>query len=196
MENGTNVEDCLQFVRDARAEGLTVPIVLMGYCNPFLNYGEERLVEDCSKAGISGFIVVDLPPDEAETFQKSCDEFGCSLIPLVAPTTTDARMAQIARDTSGSAKGYVYCVSVTGVTGARTDLPPDLVDFLDRVRKHFTVPLAVGFGLSTREHMKQVGAMAEGVVMGSAVIRAFGKGETTEEHVASISEFCNGVVND
>lgn len=114
------------------------------------------------------------------------------LIPLVAPTTTEARMAKLAP----LAEGYVYCVSVTGVTGARTELPPDLVDFLGRVRKHFQVPLAVGFGLSTRQHVVDVGALADGVVMGSAVIRAIADGEDTAARLASLTAFVSGVLGD
>ena len=190
LDNGTTVDDCVKYVRSAREAGLTVPVCLMGYCNPFLSYGEEELIKDSSEAGISGFIVVDLPPDEAESFQAACDSRGMSLIPLVAPTTTEERMAKL----GPLAKGYVYCVSVTGVTGARTELPPDLVDFCGRVRKHFQVPLAVGFGLSKHEHLKEVGKVAEGVVMGSAVIRAVSEGDDTAARMASLTKFVSEVV--
>jgi len=114
-------------------------------------------------------IVVDVPPEEASEFLSACDKHSLAFVPLVAPTSTDERLAQVAK----CAKGYIYCVSVTGVTGARTDLPEDLGDFLDRVRKAVgpDLPLAVGFGLSTHDHIKAVSAHADGAVMGSAIIR-------------------------
>lgn len=154
-------------MRAARAAGLTVPVVLMGYYNPALAYGEARLVADAAAAGVSGFILVDLPPEECASFLALCDGAGLAYIPLVAPTTADDRLRALAK----VARGFVYCVSVTGVTGARAALDDDLAPFVARVRKHIPdVPLAVGFGISTPEHVAAVGKLADGVVMGSAII--------------------------
>jgi tryptophan synthase len=167
LSGGATLAGCLAAVRAARAAGLTVPVVLMGYYNPALAYGEARLVADAAAAGVSGFILVDLPPEECASFLALCDGAGLAYIPLVAPTTADDRLRALAK----VARGFVYCVSVTGVTGARAALDDDLAPFVARVRKHIPdVPLAVGFGISTPEHVAAVGKLADGVVMGSAII--------------------------
>lgn len=111
---------------------------------------------------------MDLPPEEAGSFRAECAKFDLCFVPLVAPTTTEKRLHEIAR----VASGYVYCVSITGITGARSELPTDLADFLARVRAAMgETPVVVGFGLSTRAHVAQVGDLADGAVMGSAIIR-------------------------
>ena len=164
---GATLAGCLAAVRAARAAGLRVPVVLMGYYNTTLAYGEARLVADAVAAGVSGFIVVDLPPEEAASFLALCDGAGLAYVPLVAPTTADARLVQLA----AVARGFVYCVSVTGVTGARAALDDDLAPFVARVRRHIPdVPLAVGFGISTPEHVAAVAKLADGVVVGSAIV--------------------------
>jgi tryptophan synthase alpha subunit len=122
--------------------------------------------------GINGFIVVDLPPEEGSVLLEACKARGLSMIPLVAPTTSDERLAAIAPHASG----YVYCVSVTGVTGARSELPEDLGDFVARVKRAIPLPAVVGFGLSTRSHVEAVGKVADGAVMGSAIVKAAGEG--------------------
>lgn len=171
LNNGVTLKDCINYVIEARKQGLTVPVILMGYYNPFMNYGEDKIVIDCKKASISGFIVVDLAPDEPSQIAESCKKHGLSLIPLVAPTSTDKRLKEIKK----YASGYVYCVSVTGVTGSRTEVSSELPQFLDRVRSIINLPLAVGFGLSKREHIKNIAKLAEGAVVGSALIKVVEK---------------------
>ena len=188
LEQNVSLHDVLGMVKEARTKGgVTVPIVLMGYYNPILAYGESKLTADAAEAGVDGFIVVDLPPEHAGPFVTLCDTHGLAYVPLAAPTTDDSRFETIAK----VAKGFLYCVSVTGVTGARTELPPDLPEFLARVRKHVgqETPVAVGFGLSTKEHVAAVGSFADGVVMGSAVIRALEAGG-----VEGMKTFLKGVV--
>jgi tryptophan synthase len=193
LDNGVTLEDCLGFVAEARAQGLTVPVIFMGYFNPFLQFGEAALVQRCADVGVHGFIIPDLPPQEARVFRGHCDTRDLCLVPLVSPTTTEARLATIAQ----LAKGYVYCVSLNGVTGARTELPPHLNEFLERVRKHVDCPLAVGFGLSTRSHVKAVGKLADGAIMGSAVIKALTSGgDDTAASVAAVGAFCYSVTHD
>lgn len=171
LENGVTLKWTLAAVRDARAAGVTVPIVLMGYLNPLLAYG-AALAADAAAAGVNGFIVVDLLPEDAGALLGQLAAHGLAFIPLVAPTTPDARLALI----GSVATAFVYCVSVTGVTGARAELPPDLAAFVARVRTVVKAPLAVGFGLSTRAHIDAVAGLAEGVVMGSAIVRALEEG--------------------
>merc|ERR1740117_2175009 len=113
---------------------------MMGYYNPFLAYGEAKVVQAAAEAGVSGFIIVDLPSDEAETFCAACAKHSVSFIPLIAPTSTDKRMQQL----SAVASGYLYCVSVTGVTGSRSELSTDLAPYMERVKTFFPdVPLAI-----------------------------------------------------
>ena len=172
LENNFTLTDCMAAVKEARAQGLEVPVVFMGYFNPFLQYGLRRLVSDCATAGVDGFIVVDLPPEDAGDFVRSCNDGGLAFIPLVAPTTAMERFEKVA----SSARGFVYCVSVTGVTGARTELPVELAELVRSIKSRVSLPVAVGFGISTREHVNAVGAMADGVVMGSAIVAALRDG--------------------
>ena len=149
------------------------------------------MVQAAAEAGISGFIIVDLPSDEADKFCSACSKHSVSFIPLIAPTSTDKRMEQL----SAVASGYLYCVSVTGVTGSRTELSTDLGPYMERVKKFFpTVPLAIGFGLSNHEHMKTVDQIADGAVMGSAVIKAVDLGTDTASRVEQLTAFCKDVV--
>ncbi len=166
LANGVRLADCLPLAeRLRRAHGVTVPLVLMGYYNPILQYGPARLAADAAAAGVDGFIVPDLPTEESDELLAACRAHGRDLIFLLAPTSTDERIANVA----ARASGFVYCVSLTGVTGARNALP-DLAAYLARVRRHTPLPLAVGFGVSTAEHVRLVGAVADGAVVASALI--------------------------
>ena len=158
--------DCLDVCAQARGEFPDVPILMMGYYNPVLIYGIERFAQDGSRAGLDGMIVADLPPEEAGPLRTACDAKGIDLVFLLAPTSTDERLQRVC-DASSS---LIYCVSLTGVTGARKELASDLPRFLKRVRTHTSLPLVVGFGISTRAHVEAVGAYAESVVVGSALI--------------------------
>jgi tryptophan synthase alpha chain len=157
----------LEAVRTLRARGVTVPLVLMGYLNPILAYGSERFVAAAAAAGADGLIIPDLPPDEAAEIEAVCAEHGLAFICLVAPTSTSERIALAA----AHSRGFLYLVSVTGITGARAELPRHLTDFVARVRQHTDLPLAVGFGISTPAQAAAVAAVADGVIVGSALIR-------------------------
>jgi len=182
LENGVSYPSCLDTVRKARTAGLTVPVVFMGYYNPFLQYGEEEAAKAAKEAGADGFIVVDLPPESASSFRTKVFNQGLSFIPLVAPTTPDDRMNDIAK----IASGFTYCVSLTGVTGSRNALPVDLEAFMARVRKYFKTPLAIGFGLSTRQHIENVGKIADGAVVGSAIIKTITAQPDTSSRAAAV----------
>lgn len=168
VQQSVTFEQCMDLVREARSQGLKAPVLFMGYYNPVLALGEERTVALAKAAGADGFIIVDLPPEEATTFIAACGSYDMSFVPLVAQTTSDARIAKLA----AVADAFLYCVSVTGTTGQRTSLPPDLSAFVERVRKVTDLPLAVGFGISTREHVKTVSGIADAAVIGSAIIGA------------------------
>lgn len=168
LDNGTTPADCIQLVRDLRSDGVTVPLLLMGYYNPILRYGIERWVTDCAAAGVDGFIVPDLPAEESDTLRAACQTHGLDLIFMVAPTSTDSRLQTAAEKGSG----FIYCVSVTGVTGARSSLAANLSEYIARIRSHTDLPLAVGFGISKPEHVTSVGEIADGAIVGAALINA------------------------
>lgn len=166
LENGTSLTDCLEMVRRVRAAGVTIPLVMMGYSNPFYQYGLEKLARDAAEAGVDGFIVPDLPIEESDEFRDPFAAAGLALIYMVAPTSTDARIAAAGE----RASGFIYCVSLVGVTGARDNMSDELPAYLNRVRNQTDVPLAVGFGISRPEHVRQMTTVADGVVVASALI--------------------------
>ncbi len=168
LENGTRPKDCIALVRDLRSEGITAPLLLMGYYNPILKYGIERFVADAAAAGVDGFIVPDLPAEESGPLRDACRDHGRDLIFMVAPTSTDARL-KIAGD---NGTGFLYCVSVTGVTGARDSMSDTLGEYMARIRAVTDLPLAIGFGISKPEHVRQVGEIADGAIVGAALINA------------------------
>lgn len=149
-----------------------LPVVLMVYANVVLAHGAEPFVERAASAGAAGLIVPDLPHDEGAETRAACDARGLALVPLAAPTTTDERLAAIGAD----ARGFVYTVSLTGTTGERGELPAGLERTVERVRAVTDLPVAVGFGISTGEHARQVAAVADGVIVGSRIVRAAGDG--------------------
>jgi tryptophan synthase alpha chain len=165
LEAGVNTDDVIQLAGEFSDR---LPVVLLVYFNCVLAYGLDRFVTAAAAAGISGLIVPDLPVDEAGDFIASCRGSGIDPVLLVAPTSPDDRIDLIAENASG----FIYCVSVAGVTGARTTLSDTLPDFLQRVRMHTRVPLAVGFGVSTPEHAAEVAIHADGVIIGSRLITA------------------------
>jgi len=166
LENGVTTEVCLDVLHRLRAGGLAVPVILMGYYNTVLAYGIDRYCRDAAAAGADGFIVVDLPPEESGPLLTACRANGLSLIYLLAPTSTDERVKQVA----ALASGFIYCVSLTGVTGAREELPEGLPAFVERVRKSSGLPIAVGFGISQPKHFEAVGRIADAAVIGSAIV--------------------------
>ena len=138
----------------------------MSYANPILAFGADAFVERAAAAGVDGLIVVDLPPEEGAELRAKMRTAGLDNILLVAPGSDDDRIARIAAEASG----FIYCVSVAGVTGARAELPAALPDFLARVRRHTSLPLAVGFGVSRPEHLRSLHGMADAAVVGSAIV--------------------------
>lgn len=170
LEQGMTVRRALAALRELRlARGVTLPLILMGYYNPLLAYGLSRLAEEAARSEADGFIVPDLPVEEAAEFETVLG--GVPLIRMLAPTTSSNRAAKITRD----ARGFLYLVSLTGITGARHALPDGLPEFVARVREHSALPLCVGFGISTPEQARAVGKIADGVIVGSACVKAIGE---------------------
>jgi tryptophan synthase alpha chain len=184
LDNGTKLKDCIALVERVRNAGIDVPLMLMGYFNPVVKYGIDRYVADCAQAGVDGFIMPDLPIEESGRVRDAAHAKGIDLIYMAAPTTTDSRLAQIGELGSG----FVYCVSVTGVTGARESLSASLGDYMSRVRSHTDLPLAVGFGISTPEHVAEVGKVADGAIVASAMIN-YTDGFPMEDQPAAAARF-------
>ncbi|PYH70306.1 tryptophan synthase TRP5 [Aspergillus vadensis CBS 113365] len=171
LANGVTIPLVLDQVRTARSRGLRAPVLLMGYYNPLMQYGEELMLQHCKDAGVNGFIMVDLPPEEAVRFRDLCASAGLSYVPLIAPATSESRMKLLCK----IADSFIYVVSRMGVTGATGKLSSNLPDLLSRVHTWSgNVPTALGFGVSTREHFLSVQNISEGVVIGSQIITVLG----------------------
>ncbi len=187
LAGGTTVERCIETAATIRASS-DMPLVLMGYFNPIHKYGVERFCRDAARAGVEGLILPDLPPEEATETHQIARECGVDIIFLVAPTSTDERIRKATR----LAGGFVYCVSLTGVTGARASLSTGLEEFLGRVRRHTDLPLAVGFGISRPEHAAQVAQVADGVVVASALIDLIER-TSADERLAAVEEYARAM---
>ncbi|MCS7001495.1 MAG: tryptophan synthase subunit alpha [Dehalococcoidia bacterium] len=174
LRNGVRLSTCLDTVQAARHYGITMPLLLMGYFNPIHRYGVTAFATDAAAVGVDGCIVPDLPPEEAGPLASALKAVGIPLIPMVAPTSTDERIALA----TAQGAGFVYCVSVTGVTGARRELPDDLATYIARVRAHTDLPIGVGFGISERRHLDEVGRVADIAIVGSAVVERIGAATT------------------
>lgn len=166
LKAGATMAGVLAMVRDFRTEDDATPVILMGYLNPILSYGAERFVTDAQASGVDGLIVVDMPPEEAEVLAASAREVGLDIIPLVAPTTTEARMPMVLNDVSG----FVYYVALAGITGTRSADADTLRAAIPRVRKHTELPIAIGFGIRTPEQAGEASRIADGAVVGSALV--------------------------
>jgi tryptophan synthase alpha chain len=177
LENGMNLALCLRQVDRLRARGVTLPFVMMGYYNPILQMGIETFAHRAAQAGVDGAIVPDLPPGEANELRAALHAQGVDLVFLLAPTAEGARVRAVAELSSG----FLYLVSLVGVTGARNRLPPELEAFVARVRAATELPLAVGFGIGTPEQAARVARIADGVIVGSALIKAIGTSDRPVE---------------
>jgi len=165
LDRGVTPDRVMQMLQAVRLRS-DVPLVLMTSYNIVLRYGLDRFADKAVESGADGVILTDLPPEEAACWKSAADSRGLDTIFLAAPTSTPARIALIAN----SATGFVYCVSRTGVTGARREVPEELAEWVGRVRQVAAAPVCIGFGISTAEHVAQVVAIADGAVIGSALV--------------------------
>ncbi len=167
LAGGMTLRGTLDLVRRFRERDDATPLVLMGYYNPIYNYGPERFAADAVAAGVDGVIVVDLPPEEDEEFCLPALGAGLAFIRLATPTTDDRRLPAVLRNTSG----FVYYVSLTGITGTGSVDTGAVATAVERLKRHTTLPIAVGFGVRTPEQARTIAAVADGVVVGSAIVR-------------------------
>ena len=178
LNGGVTTDQIFEFVKELRRD-VSVPMVFMTYANVVFSYGAERFISTCRKIGMDGLILPDLPYEEKEEFQPICRRFGLELISLIAPTS-EKRIAMIA----GEAEGFVYLVSSLGVTGMRSEIKTDLASIVEAIRRNTEIPCAIGFGISTPEQAARMAGLADGVIVGSAIIRLIEKyGRQAPEHV-------------
>lgn len=190
LKHNVSLSDVIKMVAEVRKE-TQIPIVLMGYYNPIFKYGVSKFAKDATESGIDGVIVADLPPDESAELVKSAKEHDLATIFLVAPTSTPDRVKLIAE----SCTGYIYCVSTTGVTGARKEISDMLAPTLTLIKKYSDKPIAVGFGVSTSDQAKEVAKVADGVIVGSAIVNIIEKyKDDSGKLLASVKEFSLGLV--
>jgi tryptophan synthase alpha chain len=166
LQRGTTPQACLEVAADI-SKKIDIPLVFMTYYNPVLNFGLEAFCESCTKAGINGLIVPDLPPEEGAELETITRKQDLDLVYLLAPTSTEERINEVAE----RSRGFIYLVSLTGVTGTRDILSPELEGFVKRVRQKAKQPLCVGFGISTTEHARRAASVADGVIVGSRLIQ-------------------------
>ena len=178
LNGGVTTDQIFEFVKELRRD-VSVPMVFMTYANVVFSYGVERFISTCRKIGMDGLILPDLPYEEKEEFQPICRRFGLELISLIAPTSEN-RIAMIA----GEAEGFVYLVSSLGVTGVRSEIKTDLTSIVEAIRRNTDIPCAIGFGISTPEQAARMAGLADGVIVGSAIVRLIEKyGRQAPEHV-------------
>lgn len=185
IANGVTLSRVLAFVEAFREKDSETPVVLMGYLNPIERYGHEAFARDARAAGVDGILMVDCPPEEMADLRGDLDEHGVYPICLVAPTTTEARMGEI----SGQARGYLYYVSFKGITGANRLDADALRGPLERLRAHSPLPLAVGFGIKDAESARAVAGVADGVVIGSALVSRLAEASSSSEACEAASGF-------
>ncbi len=184
LRAGTTLPRIFEMIREVRKE-ISTPLILFGYYNVFFNYGLEAFARDARQAGVDGLLVVDLPPEEADEVYPALEEHDLHLIPLLAPTTSSERRHKVLR----KAGGFIYYVSVTGVTGVRAAVPSDLAEHLKQIKSETALPTVAGFGVSTPDMAREVVQYADGVVVGSALVKTIAEAESREAGLNSARQF-------
>ncbi len=180
ISNGTNLRSILTTVQQFRSTNTQTPVILMGYYNPIYRYGVSNFCKDAGLAGVDGLIIVDLPPEEEREITSHLEQNNLCLVRLVAPTSDAGRITKI----TASASGFVYYISVTGITGAKTASSDDLAGKLGALRKQTVLPIAVGFGIKTAEHVKAAAQHADAVVVGSALVNMIAESKNPVQDAA------------
>ncbi|MBB4861858.1 tryptophan synthase alpha chain [Pseudomonas nitritireducens] len=186
LGNGQNLAKTLKMVREFRQDNSTTPLVLMGYFNPIHYYGVDKFIADAKEAGVDGLIVVDLPPEHNEDLCHPAQAAGIDFIRLTTPTTDDQRLPTVLEGSSG----FVYYVSVAGVTGAGAATLDHVEQAVARLRRHTDLPVAIGFGIRTPEHAANIARLADGVVVGSALIDKIAEATSSADAVQSVLGLC------
>jgi len=184
LSRGVTLSAILDMIESLR-EVSDIPIALFGYYNPIFSYGNERFAAKAKQAGVDGILVVDLPPEESQELRQYTDTAGLDFISLIAPTTSDRRIGQIVN----SATGFIYYISITGVTGTATPIMQDIRVDIARIRNTSALPLVIGFGISTPGQAAEIASYADGVVVGSALVRIIGEKGDNDDLIQIASSF-------
>ena len=189
LEQGTTIDSTLQLVRDFRKDNKRTPIILMGYFNPIYNRGVKEFLTDASNAGIDGLIIVDLPPEEDDELCIPAQTKGLNFIRLTTPTTNDQRLPKVLQNTSG----FVYYVSITGITGAAapdaTKVAPDVA----RIKAKTNLPVVVGFGITDPDSAQTIARVSDGAVVGSAIVSRLADGQSTKQILSFVSNIAKAI---
>ena len=188
LDGGMTMDKVLGMVRDFRAGDSETPIVLMGYYNPIYSRGVDRFLTDAKAAGIDGLIVVDLPPEEDSELCLPAQAAGLNFIRLATPTTDDKRLPKVLQNTSG----FVYYVSITGITGAAAAVATDVAPEVARIKRSTDLPVIVGFGITTADNARDIAGIADGCVVGSAIVKEIGAGKPVAEVLARVADLAAG----
>ena len=189
LSNGTTIHDVIKLSKEIR-EHSEIPLILFGYYNPFYTYGLEQFAKDAKEAGVDGVLVVDLPPEESAEFKQHLESNGLNLIFLLAPTSTDKRIGLV----SDNAGGFIYLVSITGVTGSRPGMEYSLSSLTKDIKEKSGLPVGIGFGVSTPEQALDISQYADAVIVGSALVRIIEKnGNNRDDLLKEIGEFTNSL---
>jgi tryptophan synthase alpha chain len=190
LKAGATLQGVLDLVADVRKIS-AIPILLFGYYNPLFSYGVKKFAKAAKEAGVDGILVVDLPPEEAQELRVYTDVAGIDFISLIAPTTPEKRLRQIA----GVAKGFLYYISITGVTGTAAPKIEDIKKEINKIRKITRLPLAVGFGITNPKQAQEIAAIADGIVIGSAVVRMIDENKNNPELVKIVCNYASEIKN-
>jgi tryptophan synthase alpha chain len=185
LENGCTTDKLFEMVKNVR-EKTAIPLLFMTYANPIYSYGKDAFMSTCAAIGIDGIIIPDVPFEEKNEFEESADKHGICLISMIAPTSGE-RIVKIAKD----AKGFIYCVSSLGVTGVRSEINFNIAELIKKVKKITNVPCAVGFGVSTLKQARDMAAISDGVIVGSAIVKLIG--EHGKECMEPVAAFVKGI---
>ncbi|MDV7269320.1 tryptophan synthase subunit alpha [Thioclava sp. A2] len=188
LDNGMTLVKTLALIAEFRKTDTTTPIVLMGYYNPIYSHGVDRFLKDASAAGVDGLIVVDLPPEEDEELCLPAQDAGINFIRLATPTTDDKRLPKVLQNTSG----FVYYVSVTGITGSQAAQATEVGPEVARIKAATDLPVIVGFGITTPEAAQTIAGVADGCVVGSAIVKEIGEGKSADEVLARVAALASG----
>jgi tryptophan synthase alpha chain len=188
LKNGTTLAGILEMIGEVRKLS-QIPIVLFGYFNPLFAYGVKKFAHDAAKAGVDGVLVVDLPPEEAHELRQYSDAAGIDFISLVAPTTDLKRTQWIA----DQATGFLYYVSITGITGTAAPKVADIKTAVNKIKKITKLPVAVGFGITNPAQAKEIGKVADGIVIGSAVVKMIDENKGKRDLVKTVADFVRGI---
>ena len=196
LKSGMNLEKCLSLVKTFRKTNNEIPIILMGYYNPIYKYGREVFVKKALEYGVDGLIIVDLPPEEDEELYNYSEKHNLSLIRLITPTTNKKRLAHILND----ATGFVYYVSITGITGTQAAVPNDVLLKINDIRQYTKLPVVIGFGIRTPEQALKMASISDGIVVGSAVVEKIkyslnDKNRATKSTIPSCLKFISEISN-